>query len=207
MNEPEFTRVTSLLREAGICQKMPDTPQLRLAAKRGTRVHRISETFDRHFDSTNLCLMRLDLRGREAYSLTYEEHAGDINRLNLGLDSTLIPYLRALQEFRVGFPIHYTSIEERIDDTGLGLSGCPDRVGTQPNGTVTLIDYKTGNEYPWHKCQLALYAVLLDRIGIKVTQRVDVYLQRDGSSFFTVHDSAVDIAEAWTIISQYLLNK
>jgi ATP-dependent exoDNAse (exonuclease V) beta subunit len=205
-NERELTRVTYLLQRAGICKEIPDTPQLRHAARRGTRVHSLSEIFDRHFDSQGLSLMGLELRGREAYSLTNDEHAGAINRIDRGFDTTLIPYLRALQQFRVEFPIRYTRIEERIDDVGLGLSGCPDRVGVQPDGTVTLVDYKTGNEYPWHRYQLALYAVLLDRIDIKVTQRVDAYLQKDGSSFFTVHDSAVDIAEAWAIINKYLLN-
>ena len=86
-------------------------------------------------------------------------------------------------------------------------------------GHNAVFDYKTGNEYDWHRLQLALYSILIERDASEknynvyqdnpffVTKRVSVYLGKDGTSRTVVHDNKKDIAEAWSLIQRYLINE
>lgn len=51
----------------------------------------------------------------------------------------------------------------------------PDRINLHPNGSATLIDYKTGRPQPWHSEQIARYANSLLEMGYSVKQTLVVY--------------------------------
>lgn len=65
---------------------------------------------------------------------------------------------------------------ERDILTSLGEVIRPDRINIHPNGSTTIIDYKTGNPQSWHKEQLASYEASLLEMGYSVTQTILIYL-------------------------------
>jgi hypothetical protein len=203
MNKANLIRVSYLLKRAGLIQEFPLTPQMRHILMRGSAVHRYSIGLDTAFD-----------HGGEAVA---KKHIETFPR-------NLQVYGRAILDFRKKFDVHYVRVEQRIDDPALRLTGCPDRVGTwlhpaEGVGHNAVFDYKTGNEYDWHRLQLALYSILIERDASEknynvyqdnpffVTKRVSVYLGKDGTSRTVVHDNKKDIAEAWSLIQRYLINE
>jgi hypothetical protein len=67
-----------------------------------------------------------------------------------------------------------------------------------------VLDYKTGAAQKWHRLQLALYSILLERDKHPTVARLAVYLKNDGTYSMTQHDSALDITQAWNLINRYL---
>ncbi len=177
----KIIRVTELLRWAGITKPIPKSAHIKKAMVRGSAVHR--------------------------YSLALEEQLeqGDIKTANQLLQTwpaNLIPYGHAIMQFCSIYKPTYTQREQRITDEELLLTGCPDRVGSV-KGYRAVIDYKTGGEYKWHRLQLALYAILLERQGHVTDIRMDVYLSKTGAYKQVIHKSNKDILEAWSIIKAY----
>jgi|TARA_R110000824_G_scaffold260399_1_gene449026 hypothetical protein len=194
MNKENLIRVSYLLKRAGLIQEFPLTPQMRHILMRGSAVHRYSIGLDTAFDN-----------GGESEAKKYIETFP----LNLQV------YGQSILDFRKKFDVNYVRVEQRIDDPALRLTGCPDRVGTwlHPSegvGHNAVFDYKTGNEYNWHRLQLALYSILIERdpnYPFFITKRISVYLGKDGTSRTVVHDNKKDIAEAWSLIQRYLINE
>ncbi len=52
----------------------------------------------------------------------------------------------------------------------------PDRINIHPDGSATIIDYKTGNPQSWHNEQLGGYADSLSEMGYSVSQTILVYM-------------------------------
>lgn len=194
MNKETLIRVSYLLKRAGLIQEFPLTPQMRHILMRGSAVHRYSIGLDTAFD-----------KGGEVEAKKNIE----------SFPSNLRVYGQAILDFRKKFDVLYTRVEQRIDDPALRLTGCPDRVGTflhpaEGVGHNAVFDYKTGNEYDWHRLQLALYSILIERDTnhpFFITKRVSVYLGKDGTSRTVIHDNKKDIAEAWSLIQRYLINE
>jgi RecB family exonuclease len=114
----------------------------------------------------------------------------------------LVPYGQAIAQFHAIYRPEFHHTEERITDEPLHLTGCPDRVGVV-KGYRTVVDYKTGGEYAWHRLQLALYAILLDRINQPTDIRMAVYLSKEGECRTVIHKANKDILEAWSLIKEY----
>tara|TARA_R110000824_G_scaffold219743_7_gene406740 strand:- start:1105 stop:1716 length:612 start_codon:yes stop_codon:yes gene_type:complete len=177
----KIIRVTELLRWAGITKPIPKSAHIKKAMVRGSAVHR--------------------------YSLALEDQLeqGDKKKANALLQTwpaNLIPYGHAIMQFYSIYRPTYTQREQRITDEGIFLTGCPDRVGLV-KGYRAVIDYKTGGEYKWHRLQVALYAILLERQGHITDIRMDVYLSKEGIYKQTIHKSNKDLLEAWSIIKAY----
>ena len=177
-------RVTELLRWAGVTSPIPDTPAVQAALVRGTAVHEHSVWIELHVRAET---------DREFIDT---------------LPASLRGYCHAVAQFSKQFSPNWDDVEVRKDDHVIGLTGCPDRVGTI-NGERMIIDYKTGGMAKWHRLQLALYAILVERCGVKgdmnyrIDKRMNVYLAADGSFRLDSHRAQQDILDAWRIITRY----
>jgi len=52
----------------------------------------------------------------------------------------------------------------------------PDRINIHPDGSATIIDYKTGSPQSWHNEQLGGYADSLSEMGYPISKTILVYL-------------------------------
>ena len=185
-------RVTELLRWAGITTPIPMTPAIRTAMQRGTDVHEWSVKVEEEWGKGN----RQGTWESLAVSQAMPEH--------------LRGYSRAVHAFAERYRPRWSAIESRIDDSAIGLTGCPDRVGII-NGRHTIVDYKTGGQYPWHRLQVALYAILVERSlwtrdGCpQFNKRLTVYLSPGGTFRIGSYSGRQDILEAWSLITRYRL--
>ena len=178
-------RVTELLRWAGVTTPIPNTPALRAALVRGTAVH--------------------------AHSIEIELHVAD-GTGEAFIDTVPQPlhgYCHAVAQFAQQFAPKWDEVEARKDDPSIYLTGCPDRVGVI-NGERVIIDYKTGGMSQWHRVQLALYQILVERCGVngdrsyRIDKRMNVYLAADGSYRLDSYRTQQDILNAWKIITRYV---
>jgi len=177
-------RVTELLRWAGVTTPIPNTPAVRAALVRGTAVHEHSVEIEPHVvNGTN-----------DAFITT--------------LPQPLQGYCHAVARFAERFTPQWDEVEVRKDDPSICLTGCPDRVGLI-NGERVIIDYKTGGMAKWHRLQIALYQILVERCGVKgdrayrIDKRMNVYLAADGSFRLDSYRKHEDILDAWKIITRY----
>jgi CRISPR/Cas system-associated exonuclease Cas4 (RecB family) len=174
-------RVTELLRWSGEAEPIPDYPHVRKAMERGTAVHDMSLNLED----------RLDLQPDKPV----EDYINELPEWIRG-------YANAVRRFNEDYRPRWIEKELRKVDIELGISGCPDRICVIDE-KVSLIDYKTGNNYPWHRLQLALYQILVERAGIQIEQRVNVYLYSSGRYRVGIHNNIKDIHDAWLIINKY----
>lgn len=68
---------------------------------------------------------------------------------------------------------------ERDIITASGMLIRPDRINIHPDGTASILDYKTGNAHISHLDQLNQYRDALEEMGHPVTQAFLVYLEKD----------------------------
>jgi hypothetical protein len=178
--ETNIIRVTQLLRWAGITKPIPNSVHIQKALVRGSAVHR--------------------------YSVGLEQKIADggdgAQKFLNSWPRNLIPYGHAISQFHSIYRPKFDRTEERITDKELYLTGCPDRVGIV-KGYRAVVDYKTGGEYGWHRLQLALYSILLERVGVKTDIRMGVYLSKEGAYRTVIHKANKDIMEAWSLIKAY----
>jgi RecB family exonuclease len=177
-------RVTELLRWAGVTTPIPNTPALRAALVRGTAVHEHSVEIEPHV-------------------------ANGTDRVFIAtLSKPLQGYCHAVAQFAHRFTPEWDEVEVRKDDPSILLTGCPDRVGVI-GGERVIIDYKTGGSSHWHKVQLALYQILVERCGVngdrsyRIDKRMNVYLAADGSYRLDSYRKHEDILGAWKILTRY----
>ena len=196
MEDDELIRVTSLLRWAGVTRKIPNNAIVRAALERGTAVHEWSLQIERR---TSDIVSSLD--------------AGDMSPSIIGhMPRELRGYGRAIAKFTDRHQPEWHEREVRKDDHVLGITGQPDRVGTIA-GKRVVVDFKTGNRYGWHRLQLALYSILIERGGVtvdgvvdrgyKLDKRIGVYLSKFGEFSLQTYENSRDILEAWSIITKY----
>ena len=177
-------RVTELLRWAGVTSPFPDTPAMRAALTRGTAVHEASVEIEQ----------RVVTGTAKTYLMT--------------LPDTLRGYAEAVSQFADDFRPAWDEVEVQKQDHVIGLSGTPDRVGLI-RGERVVLDYKTGGASGWHRLQLALYTILVERCGVngddgyRIDKRLNVYLSKGGGYQVRTHRSQQDIIEAWKIINSF----
>ena len=182
-------RVTELLRWAGITSPIPMTTAMQTAMQRGTAVHEWSVRVERG-------RWLPDRRGKLG---------GDVI---LAMPQPLRGYGRAVAAFVEAYRPEWSTVESRIDDRAIDLTGCPDRVGLI-NGERVVVDYKTGGRSAWHRLQVALYAILVERSlwtpdGCpRFNKRLIVYLSPDGTYRLASYAGRQDILEAWSLITRY----
>jgi hypothetical protein len=180
MEEQNIIRVTQLLRWAGVTKPIPKSVHIQKALVRGSAVHKYSIGLEKKIAS-----------------------GGDgAQKLLNSWPKNLIPYGHAIAQFHAVYQPTFNRTEERITDKQLYLTGCPDRVGIV-KGYRAVVDYKTGGEYAWHRLQIALYAILLERIGLSTDIRMCVYLSKEGVYRPVIHKANKDIIEAWSLIKAY----
>ena len=102
-----------------------------------------------------------------------------------GMDDDTLPeewtgYLSAWKKFReeTGFvPSHI----EQAFCSDQGYAGTVDRIGKTHKINPLLLDIKTGPSQPWHRLQLAAYALLVKReLNIPIWDMWGVHLRKDG---------------------------
>jgi len=101
---------------------------LKVAAERGTLVHRIL-----HYEMT-----------------------GGVDETTI--DQRLRPYVEAARMFREESGFMPTRVECRIYDDLYGYAGTFDAMGTIRGGHEVIVDWKTGALLPGHRIQMAAYA-------------------------------------------------
>lgn len=156
--------VTQIIKEAGL---MPTyKPDANFAMVRGSHVHKATELYD---------LGRLD-----------EE----------SLDPALAPYLEAWKAYREQAKIEFVAggIEKVVADQAGRFAGTLDRLGLDKEGTLCVIDIKTGSPAPWHSLQMAAYA--MTQKGLP--RRIAVYLSGDGKYKATQYPRETLIADQIT---------
>ena len=177
-------RVTELLRWAGVTPPFPDVPAVRAAMTRGTAIHEASVEIEKRVSS------------------------GTVGTYLMALPDALHGYGQAVSQFATDFAPAWDEVEKQKQDYVIGLSGTPDRVGVV-RGERVILDYKTGGSSGWHRLQLALYAILVERCGVhghnayRIDKRINVYLSKDGKYKVQTHRLQQDIVEAWQIINRF----
>ena len=86
-------------------------------------------------------------------------------------------------EWQKSHTIKPTFVEEPLISEVYRFGGTPDFYG-DIDGTMTLLDLKTGNIYPEHWFQLAAYNILLEELGHRVDQRILLNIGRDETENF-----------------------
>jgi len=113
-------------------------------------------------------------------------------------------FCEAFRRFARAMPRReWRHVEQRLTSEPLQLTGQPDRYGLF-NGHLTVVDWKTGLEAPWHALQLWLYTMLLTQTGCAVERRVVVYFRKDGAFRIRRCDQSVDAMKAHQLITDHL---
>jgi len=196
MLEGSMIRVTDLLKWAGLAPEFPDVPAVRVAANRGTVVHQLS--------------MKIEDLHKKHPSFTGEGNL-EIRNFVCTTDPAIRPYLLGVWSFLSEINPVWKMREQQLRDEEILLRGTPDRYGivqapcTGFNERRVVVDFKTGPSKPWHRYQLALYSILIERSfpEFKVDERWAVYLTKQGSFKIEIHHSATDITTAWNAINRY----
>ena len=94
-------------------------------------------------------------RGTAVHMACQYYDLGDLDESSL--DPVLVPYLAGWKKFLADHKCEWTAIEQRMEHQTLGYRGTPDRVG-YVNGTLLVVDVKSGASAKWHRWQLAAYA-------------------------------------------------
>ena len=82
-----------------------------------------------------------------------------------------------------GHEVKPMMVEQGMVSEVYRFGGTPDFYG-YVDGTLTLMDLKTGNIYPEHWYQLSAYGILLDELGHRVEQRILLNIGRDETENF-----------------------
>lgn len=120
-------------------------------------------------------------RGSAVHRLTEVFDRGE----PLVIPPDLLGYLDAYAEFKAIVRPVYAHSELKVMNDDLG--GQIDRVCLSLWGTPALLDFKTGDEYPWHGQQLAAYNMLLP-----TGPRFACYLSKTGRYRLKQYDDPAD---------------
>lgn len=132
-------------------------------------------------------------RGKAVHLGTQLDDEGDLDEASLAPE--ILPYVEAHRRFKADTGFVPEMIESRICLPRLGYAGTLDRYGTIGK-QKTIVDYKTGEIYPWVRLQLAGYANGLTYPA--AIQRLAVRLKNDGTYrvvSYPILDFARDLAD------------
>lgn len=119
----------------------------------------------------------------------------------------LLGYLEAWKKFReeTGFiPSH---IEQSLYSRQ-GYAGTVDRIGKTHKINALLLDIKSGPPQPWHRLQLAAYALMVKyELNIPAWECWGVHLKKDGKYSVEVYRSIDDSATWLSVLKVYQLKK
>lgn len=133
-------------------------------------------------------------RGSMIHLATALDDRGELDEASV--DERIAGYLNAWRHWRSvsGFEMH--AIESPVYSTHYDYAGTLDRDGRH-NGSRAVLDIKSGSPEPWHRLQLAAYAIA--RYGYATAawvKRIAVYVADDGSYKMKTYNDADDLA-AW----------
>jgi hypothetical protein len=155
LNGVALPSVTTVLKGTGMIDySMIPQDILQAAAHRGTAVHRALHYYD----------------------------DGELDEVTL--DPMIVPYVEAGKRFYAESRFEVAYVEQRVVDTTHWYAGTLDRTGTFPDGSVAVLDWKTGILVPGHGLQLAAYANCLEHP--RRYRRIAVQLRDDGS--YQIHE-------------------
>jgi hypothetical protein len=144
-------------------------------------------------------------RGKAVHFATQLDDEGDLDEASVAPE--ILPYVEAHRKFKAETGFVPEMIESRICLPQLGYAGTPDRYG-KIGKHKTMVDYKTGQIYPWVKLQLAAYANGLPN-GTSI-QRMAVRLKNDGTYrivSYPITDFARDLADFLACVRVYQLRQ
>lgn len=105
-------------------------------------------------------------------------------------------YGEALLLFREDYKPKPLIVEERLKDSVAGFCGQVDFFGTLFDGSVAVIDWKSGVYQSWHRLQTAAYRALAWQKNPVITKyeirRLSLYLDKDGKYKARWHDKNHD---------------
>lgn len=125
-----------------------------------------------------------------------------------GMDDDTLPeewagYLSAWKKFReeTGFvPYHI----EQAFCSDQGYAGTVDRIGKTHKINPLLLDIKTGPSQPWHRLQLAAYALLVKKeLNIPIWDMWGVHLRKDGTYAVESYKSIEHSADWLAVLRVY----
>lgn len=105
-------------------------------------------------------------------------------------DSSIGPYLVGWWMFRETQAMRVLEIEKIIGSISLGYAGTLDRL-VEMDGERWVVDLKTGSSRPWHRLQLAAYAMA---VGLPC-RRMAVYLEGSCGARSREYSSSSDFEE------------
>jgi len=144
-------------------------------------------------------------RGKAVHFATQLDDEGDLDESSIAPE--ILPYVEAHRKFKADTGFVPEMIESRICLPQLGYAGMLDlygKIGRQK----TIIDYKTGEIYPWVRLQLAAYTQGLTNPA--AIQRMAVRLKNDGTYrivSYPITDFARDLADFLACVRVYQLRQ
>lgn len=129
-----------------------------------------------------------------------------------GMDDDTVPddllgYLEAWKKFREETGFTPSHIEQSLYSKQ-GYAGTVDRIGKTHKINPILLDIKTGPPQPWHRLQLAAYALMSKHeLNIPVWQSWGVHLTRDGKYSVETYKSIDDAADWLACLRVYQLKQ
>jgi hypothetical protein len=142
--------VTTVLKGTGMIDySMIPQNVLQAAAHRGTAVHKALHYYD----------------------------DGELDESTI--DPMILPYVEAGKRFYAESRFEVAHVEQRVVDKVHWYAGTLDRTGAFPDGSVAVLDWKTGILVPGHGLQLAAYAACMDHP--RKYRRIAVQLKDDGT--------------------------
>lgn len=105
-------------------------------------------------------------RGQAVHKACELDDAGDLDESTV--DARIVPYVEAWRAFRREFKFEVLCAERPLYSPTYGYAGTPDVVARLADGSLCIIDRKTGLPGPAAAMQTAAYAVLADRAATNV---------------------------------------
>ena len=152
----ELPSVTTILKGLKLTPWYPKSDEANAAMALGTRVHNATQKHD------------------------------EGGQINLMASDEVMPYLSAWSDFLQHYGGQVTDCELKVMSNTHRYAGTLDRIINHHDGSVTILDIKTGSGGPqsWHKLQLAAYQIAWEESGHNMAgrpiKRVVCYLKPDG---------------------------
>lgn len=130
---------------------------------------------------------------RGSYAHLALQYLDDGNLVESSVDPALQGYLDAYRQFLTDVSVGPVRLSETmLAHHMLGFAGTVDRV-RDVRGRLAVIDFKTGAPQPWHRVQLAAYAVLVaTALQAPIVRRYGLYLRPDGTYTFIPYTDRSD---------------